>query len=686
MGRAYLASGTNFSMHGAEYQLTKMVTEGTWQVTAVRTGRCIEMSMSDFLRRYCDREITLRGYGGQALRAYPEHRQDEILNQLSPSYRKHVLERLHYVRAVRGAQLPARTEATMTPVITKAFEALTAHTITKPPHWSTVLRWLIRYEEAGQDIGALIPRHRRKGRKRREVPSVLEPVIHDVIQSYYLTLERPSRLKTLSRINQRITVENRTRPLGARLPLAERWMLNRVIHDATSAYSRCAARHGEQAARVKFRGVLHLYTADRPLQRIQMDHAQLDIWVLDDLTGLPRGRPWLTAIIDVATRYVLGIYISFSPPGHMSVARCLRHAVLPKSDLKKRFPACRNDWEGFGIGETLVVDNGAEFHGFSLESMAGFLGIDLEFMPRKTPWFKGRIERWFGTLGRGLLEGTPGYTSQDVTTRGDYDPQQRAAVCMATLRELITRWVVDVYHDEYHSEIQTTPRQAWRDREHTIDRALPPSAADLDAHVGKTENRRLDHRGVTLNRLWYNSGELIAMRKRLGAVLSVATIHDTDDLGSIFVFDPETEQPVEVPALRHDYAAGLSLWQHKWIVDEATARGKDVEDIDQLLEVKAELTALVEADVQKKRGRRGRGARATRKVDLLPADATSAEVTVKSVPGSSPKPQTKTPSKPRTKGSAPHSGTARSPRKRQSFSEAPMPGSRRSNAPGSTRS
>jgi len=345
-----------------------------------------------------------------------------------------------------------------------------------------------------------------------------------------------------------------------------------------------------------------------------MDHARLNCFVVDERARLPRGRPWLTVCVDLATRCILGFHITFDPPSHMSVARCLRQAVLPKVGLRERYSELKHDWECYGAIEQLVVDNGQEFHGHALEDMAAYMGTDLEYMPRRTPWFKGVVERLFGTVDQKLFAGLPGYTFRSIAEREDYDPEKHAVLTMETLQELLTRWVVDDYHQTVHSAIDKTPAQAWRDLEHTIERGLPINAADLDLRLGKTVERTLDHRGVMVSRIWYNSEALAAMRIDHGAKLRVTVVWDTDDLGSVSVFDPSTKQPIEVRALRRDYAAGLSEWQHKRIRRRAKAEGRRHADIDTLMEVKAELVEIVTAALEDKRGRR-RG-RATRESEL----------------------------------------------------------------------
>ncbi len=46
--------------------------------------------------------------------------------------------------------------------------------------------------------------------------------------------------------------------------------------------------------------------ADHPLDVVEIDHTPLNVYVIDDLSFLPLGRPWLTAIKDRYSKVILG--------------------------------------------------------------------------------------------------------------------------------------------------------------------------------------------------------------------------------------------------------------------------------------------------------------------------------------------------------------------------------------------
>ncbi|MFX5701149.1 hypothetical protein ABTE07_19995, partial [Acinetobacter baumannii] len=73
-------------------------------------------------------------------------------------------------------------------------------------------------------------------------------------------------------------------------------------------------REGKHAAEMEFRVYQMGVSTTRPLERVEIDHTQLDLFVIDDQTGFPLGKPYITAAIDHHTGSVTGFYISFTPP------------------------------------------------------------------------------------------------------------------------------------------------------------------------------------------------------------------------------------------------------------------------------------------------------------------------------------------------------------------------------------
>lgn len=71
-------------------------------------------------------------------------------------------------------------------------------------------------------------------------------------------------------------------------------------------------------------------TVTRPLERVELDHFLADVHLVDGKTDKRLNRPWLTLVVDVYSRAILGYHLTYLPPSAESVLAALRHAILPK--------------------------------------------------------------------------------------------------------------------------------------------------------------------------------------------------------------------------------------------------------------------------------------------------------------------------------------------------------------------
>lgn len=230
---------------------------------------------------------------------------------------------------------------------------------------------------------------------------------------------------------------------------------------ARSLRERIKAREGAGAADNQFRHVTIGLRTERPLQMVQIDHTKVDLMLVDDVTRACIGRPWLTLVLDVHTRLVLGLYLSLEAPSATSVALAIAQAALPKTAwLRDR--AIELTWPGHGLPELVHVDNGPEFHSRAFERGCQQHGIRVEYRPPATPRFGGHIERLMGTL-MGRVHALPGSTASDVVARGTYDAEARAVLTFREFERILALEVLGPYHNELHAAVGCTPAAAWAD-------------------------------------------------------------------------------------------------------------------------------------------------------------------------------------------------------------------------------
>lgn len=585
------------TLKGAAQRISRDLGQGVLVLEELATGRYSEHKLADLLDHWNKGELIIgeKPLPSSALHeAIDRAHADAFQQSYSAEQQENARKKLVFVERLENVP---RTSALATPIIKEIWSDKriwkSVEGFLKAPHFTTVAKWIRTYRNAERDIRSLIDRHLAKGNRNPRVDPIVAVWIDDSIEARYLTLERPTLKSIHKEIKGLIAERNATRLPSERLQVPSYAHLKQRVSEL-APYDVCRARYGARVADLKFRVAGMYRGSDRPLGRASMDHCRLDLFVVDEESGLPLGRPWLTVIIDDKTRYILGYYLSFEEPSAVSMTRALKHALSPKEESED----AKSEWDAWGIMEILAVDNGMEFHGKALEAGAGRYGITVLFCPRRKPWYKGKIERFFGSLNTGLLADIQGKTFSNITLKGDYDPSKHAVLTLATVRRIVHMWIVDVYHNEEHRSLKTAPAQAWKDEIESVDRYLPPSSISLDAAFSSSSTRKLTHKGIEHDGLFYNCRELGVLRELHGSEIVVEIRTWDEDLGAMLVVAPDGSTVISVPAVDTEYALGLTRWQHR--VCKRYRRRLQEDDGREigLLEARRRIRELIQQDMQ----------------------------------------------------------------------------------------
>lgn len=593
MGACAFEKNALVKIDGAEHRLLSKISSTCWQLQNTRTGSFAQFEENELLIKYDDKTLVFPS-SGNVIHCGPAN-----LSMSSQDHEIAVL-RLTYVReALKVSNSRTSLERVIADLWNKIKIPDTA------PSYSTVYLWKRRYQAANGDYRVLVNDTKGKGNRMNRYPSTVVEICNQAIEARYLRRERNTIQKTLEYAKSRVLEENKHRLPSLALPLPTRRLVKRLVQHIP-AFDKHAARYGRESARKAFRSVKGHVVTEAPLERAEIDHTQLDIEVVDDKTSKPIGRPHVTACIDDFSRCILGIYVGFNPPGYQTVQLCLNDCLRPKVRLKSEYPEIQSEWPAHGVMRDLVVDGGLEFHGTSLEKACNSLGVNIVMSPRRTPWFKGKIERFLGTLNRAVTEGVPGTTFRSIEEKGDYDSAKHACVTLSTLKRNIMQWIADEYHQRPHRSIDTTPSKMWTSSINPEDIRYPDESTQLDAVTGSAYWRSLTHKGIEFESLIYYSPAIHELRRLEGADLKVEIRVNESDLGSLYVLWPKVSEPFEVPAVELDYAKGLSLWAHK--VNKK--RQRENADLDQgsdgRLQVSQDISRRIEEDASLKRKRMGK--------------------------------------------------------------------------------
>jgi putative transposase len=235
------------------------------------------------------------------------------------------------------------------------------------------------------------------------------------------------------------------------------------------------------------------------------DHQQFPVWVLPNGRSSRPVKPWVTTIVDDATRYVMAVLVTVEEPTATTVGVALADAARTK-------PTTDPNVVVGGLPVSLGSDNGGEFRSGQYKTMLRRLDIS----PRHTfPYLKhinGKAERVQQTMQHELGKVLPGYADGPKTLR------MKELFCLAEdllseelFTELVLDWVNTYNTERPHQALDgDTPLQAWAAQDTPL-RHAEPEALRL-AMMPTAARRKVTPDGISFQSELYTSGELAALR------------------------------------------------------------------------------------------------------------------------------------------------------------------------------
>ncbi|MBD1584892.1 hypothetical protein [Pseudoalteromonas sp. S16_S37] len=142
--------------------------------------------------------------------------------------KKEMQRRYKYVQGAIEQSVPAYTEKWLTPYITQKAAEIND---SSPPSWRTLAYWNKTFVESGWDKQALMPKHKAKGNRTKQLPQEVHDLIDDVINKYLRThtVVRYQKvyelfLEQLGRLNS----ERREADLVELKPCSYRWIVMKL--------------------------------------------------------------------------------------------------------------------------------------------------------------------------------------------------------------------------------------------------------------------------------------------------------------------------------------------------------------------------------------------------------------------------------------------------------------------------
>lgn len=466
----------------------------------------------------------LYNVGGEAAAEAYRPMESLSLNQLKVA--QHRYKVIHPLLAIQGDK-----EA-----VQKAADAENVHV-------STIYRWLSLYTRF-QTLAVLANAEGKGGKGRHRINDKTASVINNAIQS--LLLEGSTFEKTYDEIEKvckarkyKIPSKNTVRNFVKLI--SEREKISRL--------------RGPRAAKEMFDHVGFNDESIAPLYWVEIDHTPADIMLIDEETRKVIGKPWVTVLIDVYSRSVLGFYCSFYEPGSYGSGRAIVHAMMRKESYLSSLGLPTDLWPIWGKPNNLRCDNAGEFKGHSLKLGSQAYGIDFEFRVPGSPTGGAFIERFLGTFSERCKD-VVGYTKMSKQMRAHFKPEKMAALTLADFEKWMTLMIIQ-YHNEVHSSIGITPLQKFEYGLYNDTNAIGTpdmytNERRLKIDFYPHEKRTIQRTGVKIDNIFYYSPVL---QKYVNAKdpenpkqkRKFIFKYDYRCITPIYFLDPETNRYHEIP-------------------------------------------------------------------------------------------------------------------------------------------
>lgn len=580
-----------FELHGAPFRIHALPANGEVMLEAQATGAMSLTSRDKLLQHYLDGALT--DGGAQALSAHTPHVPtfSRPLEELPARVRDELARRCRYLEALYAEGPPVFTREYLLPILARAAKDIGDP---KCPGATTVYRWHSRLQSTGGDARALIPRFDRRGSQSPRQSQGLLEMFQEAVSEAYSASPLAQGPDIHARLDAMVKHQNACAAPHRQLKMPSLRTVYRLM-SRIGVYDKVVLTRGKPVADKRFRQIKLGVRTTRILERVEMDHTPLDLFLIDERTWLPLGRPTLTVVIDHYSRMLLGYHLSFGNPSAAAVMAALRHAILPKVPATITIPELKpeNTWPCYGLFKEAYLDNGLEFLGKDLESVALDLGFGLLFCPKRTPHFKGVVERYLKTVNYHFAHQVPGASFARFHKRDDYDPLKHALLTFGEFQQVFEKWVVDVYAQTVHRGIGTTPMHRWQEGAKVWEPKLPPDRGMLQRRIGQTTECKLRKDGITVHSIRYNNQELNRIMRRYGEGVTVRVVYDPEDLAEVMVWGPDDAEPEVVPALDLSYARGLTVRQNTWIRQQAREQANAVNNKDGVLRARADITSSI---------------------------------------------------------------------------------------------
>lgn len=409
----------------------------------------------------------------------------------------------------------------------------------------TVYNWVNAYRSNGYE--ELIPKHRSAGRS-----SIFDKKSMELMEKGRQFFLKPliSQKKAYFNLEQLCSAQKIVTPTFS--------SFRKYIYKNTTA-SEFARKRGKKYHKATFTPSLASFQgAFAPMQIVQMDNTNFDLFPVDTEERIGLSTPYMTAAMDCYTRMLTGFSVSYFPSSSRTILDVLSQTILPKDTYRNAY-GTQQGWPIKGFPVLLLVDNGMDYRSQALKEFCINYDIIIEFAPIRTPRYKAFIEQWFNILHNALVnEDVSGFRPllKQRLENPELKPEADAVLTLQEIEQWLHKWVLDEYHFTNPYENYTpAPYLRWQDYQNgqtkillPLPREPPVNPQEIDLlYLSTLERfeRTLGYEGVVWHHLKYNNKVLGKVYNKVGKQ-TVDVLLNPRDIRCVWVINPLNSRPVKV--------------------------------------------------------------------------------------------------------------------------------------------
>lgn len=390
---------------------------------------------------------------------------------------------------------------------------------------STIYKWLKRYRNAELHYGCgyvgLIDNKSGRGNRVPKIPAESLKMLKACIDEQYMDFTRPTAIAVFGQYSNRC---EQAGIIAASYKTVTTYLKSLDAED--TEYRRKGPRAAYQLS--GFYWELDITTprhGDRPFEIAHLDHTELDIELVDSVSGKNIGKPWLTLIVDAYSRRILAFFLSYEYPSYRSCMMVLRECVRKHNRLP----------------QTIVVDGGSDFKSVYFEKFVAFNKVIKKTRPRAKPRFGSVLERLFGVANTQFIYCLEGNTQNAKNVRQvtkSVSPGRLAIWTFSLLQVTLGQYFEEVYDKQEHPALGESPLEAFRNgiAQHGSRpfRLIPYDDAFILSSLPSTPKgyaKIIQSRGVKINHIYYWHEAF-----RANSNTNVNVRYDPYDIGTAYAY------------------------------------------------------------------------------------------------------------------------------------------------------